>query len=297
MKVLPPFGVTPENLTSNVAITETEWTAGTYSTGDLRYVGTKLYEVVADPSTSDEPTVGAAKPVPTWIAVGSINRFKMFDFAIGDATISSGDIVVTINSGSNLINGVALFEVVGSTVRVVVTDETEGVVYDRTKSLQDFTGINNYYQYFFAPYNNDNSAVFVDLPAYVGADIEVTVSSGGGATQVGEMVVGTLKTIGVTLINFSFGIEDFSRKERDDFGKFRITEKRFAKLSEYDVVLLNNQNNAAFKALANLRATPAVYIGAENFPETITFGFYKDFSCLRTGPSTSEMTLEIEGLV
>lgn len=298
MKILPPIDVTPANLTSNVAITETEWAAGTYNTGDQRYVGTTLYEVVASPSTTDEPTAGVLADPPTWIEVGAINRFKMFDQIIGDATEqSAGDIVVTVDSGSSLVNGVALFELVGNTVQVTVTDATEGVVYDETRDLLDDTGIADWYAYFFNPIVSATEAVFTDLPAYVGAGIGITVSAGGNDTAIGEAVLGTVADLGITLADFELGIEDFSSKERDEFGRFTIVERRFAKLANYDVVLANNQVNATFRALASVRATPVVYIGSDQKTETVVLGFYRYFSVLRTGPFTSEMTLEVEGLV
>lgn len=298
MKILPPIDVTTANLTSNVAITETEWTAGTYNTGDQRYVGTTLYEVVASPSTTDEPTAGVLADPPTWIEVGAINRFKMFDFIIGDATEqTSGNIVVTIDSGSDIINGVSLFGLVGTSVQVVVTDATEGVVYDETQDLNDYVGINNWYDYFFLPYEQNTSAIFTDLPAYIGADVTVTVSSGGGDTAVGELVLGRIKDLGITLADFELGIEDFSRKERDAFGRFTIVERRFAKLANYDVVLANGQVNSTFRSLSEFRATPVVYIGSDIKTEATVLGFYRDFSILRTGPFTSEMSLEVEGLV
>jgi hypothetical protein len=298
MKILPPIDVTPANLTSNVAITETEWTAGTYNTGDQRYVDTTLYEVVASPSTTDSPTDGVLADPPTWIEIGAINRFKMFDLIIGDATEqSSGDIVVTIDSGSEVYNGVALFNVSATSVQVEVIDAVDGVVYDKTIDMTDYVGINNWYNYFFLPYDLNTSAIFTDLPAYVGADIRVTVSSGGGDISVGELVVGRTKDLGVTLANFEFGIEDFSRKERDEFGRFVIVERRFAKTANYDVLLFNNQVNATFRALSEVRATPVVYIGSDDKTEATVLGFYKDFRTLRTGPFTSEMSLEVEGLV
>lgn len=298
MKIIPPMTVTPAILTSNVAITETEWTAGTYNLGTERYVGTTLYEVVADPSTTDEPTAGAAKAIPTWIVVGSINRFKMFDFRIGDATEQTGGAIeVTVDTTGLLVNAVALFEIVGTSVQVVVTDATEGVVYDETRSLDDYTGINNWYQYFFAPYNRATEIIFSNLPAYAGTDITITVDAGTSDTAVGEVAMGTQKTLGLTLQNFEFGIEDFSRKERDQFGNFTIVERRFAKIANYDVFLENNEVNAAFRTLSSVRATPVVYIGNEDMPETVVLGFFKDFSTLRTGPGSSEMTLEAESLI
>lgn len=297
MKILPPFEVTPSNLTSNVAITETEWTAGTYATGVQRYQGVTLYEVVADPDTTDEPVVGVLADPPTWIEVGAINRFKMFSSIIGDATVGDGDIEVTIDSDGTLINGVALFQMAAQTVQVIVTDAVEGVVYDETRDLQDVTGINNWYAYFFQPYNLATSAVFTDLPSYIGAEVTVIIDNTTDDAKVGELIVGRQQNLGVTLQNFSFGIEDFSRKERDVFGNFSIIERRFAKLANYDVFLENNQVNNTFNALARVRAQPVVYIGGDDFPESVTLGFYRNFDTLRTGPVTSEMTIEIEGLV
>jgi hypothetical protein len=178
-----------------------------------------------------------------------------------------------------------------------MTDDIEGVVYDTTKTLDDFTGISNWFQYFFALYAKRTSALFDDLPAYIGAEIRVIVDADGGDTALGEMIFGSVQQLGVTLTNFGHGIEDFSRKERDDFGNFVVVERRFARLANYDVFLPNIQVNSTFETLAKVRATPAVYIGGDDYPETIVLGFFKDFAILRTGPQSSEMTLEIEGLV
>jgi hypothetical protein len=295
MRIIPPLTVTPTELTSNVPITETEWTAGTYETGVERYVGTDLYEVVAVPDTTDEPVAGAAKEPPTWIKIGKINRFKMFSFVIGEATVATSPIEVTVRFPF-LINGVALFDLSATSVRVQVEDDVDGVIYDETRSTQDSTGINDWHAYFFKPYAIKSDVVFTDLPSFADVDVNVTITNTDGPASIGEMIVGRIENLGVTLQNFTFGIEDFSRKERDIFGNFTIIERRFAKTANYDVFLENNRVNATFLTLAKVRATPAVYIGNDDMPETVTLGFYKDFSTLRTGPNSSEMTLEIEGL-
>lgn len=298
MKIIPPRDIPIGSITSNVAITETEWVAGAYGTGVQRYEGATLYEVVASPDTSDQPSEGVKKDPPSWIEIGSINRHKMFDFRIGDATEqAAGDIDVTIAGDDTVANGIGFFGLEGRSVRVVVTDAVEGVVYDKTQDLSDYTGINNFYDWLFAPAATKTETAFVDLPAYRGADVRVVVSANGDDTAVGELVLGRISTLGVTLINFELGIENFSRKERDSFGRFQIVERGFAKISSYDVFVSNSEVNATFRSLAEIRATPAVYIGADDMPETIALGFYKDFSVLRTGPNSSEMTLEVEGLI
>lgn len=297
MIIVPPIEVTPDNLTSsNVSITETAWTAGTYATGVRRYVGIDLYEVVETPHTTDEPVAGAALNPPSWILVSRINRYKMFDFAIGENTISSSPIEVTITPGT-VANAVALFELINAaTVQVVVDDPVDGVVYNETVTLADNTGITDFYAYFFTPISNATEASFFDLPSYSGADITVTIT-GTGTIGVGELVLGRQRSLGTTLINTSLGIEDFSRKERDEFGVFRIVERRFAKLGNFDVFLENNRVNAVIRTLSEFRALPVLYVGEVSQPETYVLGFYRDFRVLRSGPLTSEMALEIEGIV
>lgn len=298
MSMLAPITVTPAMLTSDVPITETEWTAGTYNTGDQRYVGIDLYEVVATPDTTDEPTAGAAKEVPTWIKVGVINRWRMFDLVIGDATVQDeAPINVDITTGG-VVNGIAFFNVSGQSIQVTVTDPTAGLVYDRTISLSSPVGMGSWYKYFFTRASREDTAVFFDLPRYRDATISVTVVNETGAdASVGEIAAGEFQVLGDTMMSFQFGIEDFSRKERDAFGRFVITERGFAKIATYDIFIPNGKVNPTFRALAAQRAKPTVYVGDQNRPETVILGFYKDFITLRTGPQSSEMTLEIEGLV
>lgn len=295
MIIVPPIEVTASNLvSSSVAISETAWTAGTYNAGDQRYVGTDLYEALS--TTTDEPTAGVAANPPTWLLVGKINRFRMFDFGIGSVTSDTGPIIVEIEPGQ-VANAVKLFEIAGAdTVQVEVTDPVGGLVYDETIDLADYTGINNFYAYFFEPYRKADEAAFFDLPNYTDATITITID-GPGTVSVGETVIGRQQRLGVTLINTSIGSENFSRKERDEFGVFRIVERRTAKLGNFDVFLDNNQVNNAIRTLNQFFVQPALFVGEVSQPETQILGFYRDFSVLRSGPITSEMSLEIEGIV
>jgi len=297
MRIIPPVTVTPAMLTSNVPITETEWTAGTYPLGTQRYVGTVIYEVVDAAGTSDEPTAGAAKDVPTWIQVRSINQFRAFNFVIGDATIYTGTISLEITPGS-VVDSVLFFNIFANSVRVRMVDPIAGEVYDKTSNLSAGDGsVGSWFGYFFDQTIREDAAVFTNLPLYKDAVLHITIEPDAtGDAEVGEIVIGRQDIIGDTMMNFSLSIEDFSRKERDTFGNFQIVERRFAKLANYDIFLSNFQVNQTFRKLANVRATPVVFIGDPDRVETLTLGFYRNFTMLRTGPNSSEMTLEIEGL-
>jgi len=296
MKLIRPTDVTPSNLTSNVPITETEWTAGTYNTGVQRYVGTALYEVVASPSTSDEPTAGALKDPPTWIKVGEINRFKMFSGVLFEQTENPETIEVTIDPGV-VVNAVALFNLSGNTVTVTVDDPVEGEVYSRTQSLLDNSSVVDWYSYFFEPITLKSDIAFLDLPAYGSATTTVTVDAGEATAKVGELVIGSQRIIGLTNYGTSVGIVDYSVKERDPFGGAIIRERAFSRRVEYEVTVETSKISSVVNILASVRAKPTVYIGEDNESSTIAYGYYRDFGVTFSTPSISSCTIEVEGLV
>lgn len=287
--------VIPSYLTSNVSVTETEWTTGTYNLGDQRYVGTTLYEVVADPSTTDDPTVGVLADPQTWINIGEINRFKMFSEVLSEQTERTGTIEVGITTGS-LLNSVAVLNVSGNSVNVVVDDPVEGVVYDTTKTLLDNSDVVDWYTYFFEPITRKTDVVFLDLPAYIAATVEVTVDAGTETAKVGELVVGKRREIGQTNYGTSVGIVDYSKKERDTFGGAIILERAFSKRVEYDISVETSKVSTIANALTEVRAKPTVYIGNEDESSLIVYGYYRDFGITYSTPSLSSCTIEVESL-
>ena len=280
----------------DVAITETEWSAGTYSTGTRRYVGTDLYEVVADPSTSDAPVAGAAADPPTWILVGKINKWKAFDNIINDQIENSETLRLTV-CPDGLANSVALFELEAATAIVVVKDAIEGEVYRAEKNLVDNSLITNWYQWFFEPISRKPDAVFLDLPPYVGPCISIEVDNGTDTAKIGECVIGLQADIGVTNYNTSVGIVDYSRKDVDTFGNARLTQRAFSKRAEYDVTVRTDAIAGVNRELTSIRAQPIVFIGDENRAETVVFGYYRDYNIILSTPSISEAVIEVEGLV
>ena len=297
MKIVTPIPITSSILTaSNVAITETAWTAGTYTTGTQRYVGTTLYQVVASPSTTDNPTVGVSATPPTWKAVGAINRFKMFDNIINTQTVKAGTIAITVNPGQ-LVNAAAFFGLQGNTINVTMNDPTEGVVYNETQSLQDNTLIVDWYAYFFEGIYQKSDAVFVDLPSYVNATMTVTIDAGAATASCGEMVIGRQSTLGLSNFGTSVSIQDYSVKTTDDFGNIVIEQRAYSKRADYDVTVETPRIAAVQKLLADIRTTPTVFIGSQDNPETVVYGFYKQFNIVISTPTLSDCSIEVEGLI
>lgn len=294
MRLIREQAVTPATLTSNVPITETAWAAGTYATGVRRAVGEDLYEVTATPSTADEPVAGAAREPKTWVRVGKINRWRMFSEFVAEQTIIASPLTVEIDTPATA-NAVALFGLEAAAVEVVTYEgnvETARI----NKPMTNVNEVGNWFEYFFQPITKIEEGVVLDLPSYGTTRMVITVTNDTAPVAVGKLVIGEAVVLGRTSIEFGAGIEDFSRKERDEFGGYSIVERRFARRAEFVVYMDGVKVPSVLRHLAEVRARPTVYIGDPDVPESIVIGFYKDAWTTRQTRDFAQMTLEIEGL-
>lgn len=294
MKIITPRDFVPAQITTNVALTETVWTPGTYGLDTRRYdpATFDLYQVVVA-TTTDSPTVGFARDPKTWDRVGKVNRFACFDGIVGNQ-MTGTNLDVTISPNGEVTNGLAIFNAGGAAVRVTVTDPTDGVVYDKTVSLVDVSGIGDWFDWYFAPNITAPDFVLTDLPLYATASIRVRIT---GAFSIGELVLGRVIELGTAGYGTQVGILDFSRKERDTFGNAILIRRAFANLATYAAKILTGRVGYVRRVLSERRATPTVFIGSENRPETIVYGYFRDLTITLAGPSSSECSIEVEGLV
>ena len=303
MQLIRPTEVPPNTLTdteavltaSNVAADDAaEWSSTTsYSTGDQVIVlGTtqRLYEALQSSTDSfppDNPT--------DWNDLGAINRWKMFDGGTNTQTINADTIEITLEP-EGFTNSFSLFNIEAAEARVVMTDAVEGVVFDETYNLVDNSGVDTWYAYFFEPILLSELLADLTLPAYKGATIDITLTNNGSNAKCGLTIIGTEAEIGTTIFGTSVGIRDFSRKEADDFGNFNVVERRFFRLVDYDARIETNKVQFVQRILNDRRAKPTVYIGNVDNPETIVYGYYRDFDIVLSNPAFSNATIEVEGL-
>lgn len=297
MKVIQPVNVTPTMLTSsNVPEPETgypTWSSSTsYAVGDQVTYAQHIW-TAAVANTNIAP--GTVTTPATWTDLGADNRWRMFDDVIGSQSTNPGTVQVTVQPGT-VVNSVALFNLSGLTAHIVMTDPIEGVVYDRTVSLRD-AGVTNWYDYFFAPIGEKTDIVLTDLPTYGTASITLTVDAGSGTAAVGSFIIGTVIQLGCTQWGVSGGITDFSRKVRDEFGNFTIVERSFAKERSFNVVVETSQMASLERTLAALRAKPVVWVGDDDYEFTLVVGFYRDFTFVMQFKNTSQLSLNIEGVI
>ncbi len=296
MQIIKPLDITETVLlASNVPEDDyPPWNSSTaYLVGDRCLRNRRIYEALVAHSNVDP--AGPATSPATWLDLGMDNRWRMFDDKVGSQTSQTGSIAVTLQPGA-VINALALFNLQGRTATVVMTDPNEGEVYRRTVSLID-AGVSNWYDWFFAPIGRHTDLVLLDLPAYGTAQLGVSVDNAGDPASCGHLVVGTQVELGVALYGTSVGITDYSRKDEDEFGNALVVERAYSKRAEFDLRLGTDQVATVQRLLASLRARPVVWIGEPSYEETLIFGFFKDFNLSISGPSISDGTLTVEGLV
>jgi len=300
MQIIKPVTVTDSILTSS-NITEddyAQWAVGTtYNVGDKVIVLSthRIYESLVGSNLGNDPTTDDGT---NWLNIGATNRWKAFDQKIGDPVTNLNIIEYVLSDAASNVTSVALFGLEGISANVTVTDDTEGEVYNQTVSLVDNRNIVDWYTYFFEEQVQREQALFLDIPPYVGSDVDVTVTAATGETaELGQLVLGFLSNIGTTSYGTAISIEDFSRKETDAFGNFIVVERAFAQLADFDVQFETANARKIQRTLASLRATPVVYIGSPDTAYgTTIYGFYRRFDLTLEGPSLSFGAIEVEGL-
>lgn len=291
MRVIKPIAIGDAQLTSS-NVPETEypaWVAGTYALGVRRIKDHHIYESLGVANTTDP------SDATKWLDLGFTNRWRMFDNKVESLTSNPGTIVVTIKPGA-VVNSLALFNLKGKSVTVTMIDALEGEVYRKAVSLVD-AAVTNWYDWFFEPVGIRTDVVVLDMPPYGSANIVVTIDAGPEVAAVGHMVVGAAKQIGTALYGSSVGINDYSRKTTDDFGNTVVIQRSFSNRADFDVSLDTADVTKIRRLLADLRATPVVWIGEETYEATILFGFYKDFQIVFSGPTVSDCSITVEGVI
>ncbi len=296
MIIIDPIDIIPAMVVSNTAVDEAlpQWTTGTYSQGTQVIYNRHIYEVLAS-STTDRPDIGVVKTPPSWLDLGAVNRWRMFDEAIETQTTADVELAVSIQTGS-AVTALAAFNVDAVTMSVTMTDPLEGVVFSETRNLAD-VGVSGWWEYFFKPIDRVSDVIFNDLPSYGQVTVTVTFSEPAGVAAVGYLTLGVQTELGMTLSGVSAGIIDYSRKNTDEFGRTSIVRRGFSKRAEYDVAVDTEQTGRVQRILAGVRSKPVVWIGDKDKEATIVIGFFRDFNINVRGVCMSDATISVEGLV
>lgn len=300
MRFIRPIAVVDGIFTSNVpepdpSVGEIEWTTGTYTTGTQRVVSAdhKVYEVVADPSTSESPAGGNSSD---WVEVKSTNRYRMFDGVIGAKTEYPSSIEFSFTPNL-LFNGFSAFGLVGQSAIVEMNDPSEGLVYSKQVDLRDESAVVDFYEYFFEPIVQVDNFTLTDLPAYTTATVSITVTAEDTA-EIGEVAIGKQILIGEGLYGSSYESKNFSEISRDDFGFLTITKRDSISLLSYNVLIDKSDFPYVKNQLVFTESTPVVWIGTDDLSDgTVVYGISRKSTINFSSPQKYDCTIKVEGLI
>ena len=302
MILIKPLTVTSSILTSSIAepdsaVGEVEWVAGTYNLGDrvIKSSTHRVYEVVADPSTTDDPAIGVTKTPATWVDVGPTNKFKMFDEA--NNTASAGDNITVDIVPVSLVNSLAFFNVNCSVINISVFDNIGTLIYSKSEEMRNRPLVNGWYNYFYSGFTSKNKLVVLDIPpTTIG---KITVEFVGVGASVGTFICGKQAEIGDTQFGTGAQLLDFSEPVEDDYGNISYKPGFTAKLVDYAIMADTAQLDSIFTEFETLKKRNSVFVGnpASIGDSTLTYGFVRDYRQVYTWPTKSKIALTVRGLI
>ena len=297
LTVVKPIAVTPSMLVSTDVpeADYAEWAAGTtYAIDDRVIVAAqhKMYQSAVAANVGKNPATDRA----AWLEVGATNRWKPYDKSVSSQVVQADAISYRIKPGQ-AVTSVGVLNITGGTsLRVRVIDPTFGTAYDKTVSLSRTPLAPGWWMWFFGERRAPTQALLQDLPSYPGADILIDIT-GTAELAVGVILIGQVRqfALGVKM-GARIGVQDYSRKERSEFGDVMLVERAFAKRASLSLLLTYAEVDSFNQFLSEVRATPCLWVGSHRYESTTLYGFYKNFDIVISYFDYSDCELELEGL-
>lgn len=297
LTVVKPIAITPSMLVST-DVPETdyaEWASGTtYATGARVIVAAqhKVYQSAIDGNVGKSPVTDRA----AWLEVGATNRWKPYDKSVSSQVVQANSISYRLKPGK-AVTSVGVLNITGGTsLRVRMIDPAAGTVYDKTINLARTPIAPGWWMWFFGERRAPTQALLQDLPSYPSADILIDIT-GSSVLAVGVILLGQARQFSMGIrMGARVGIQDYTRKERNDFGDVMVVERAFAKRAGFSMVLTAEEVDSFHQFLSEVRATPCLWIGSKRYEATTVYGFYKSFDIVIAYFNYSDCELELEGL-
>ncbi|WP_298494500.1 hypothetical protein [uncultured Maritimibacter sp.] len=314
MRVAPAIAITDDMLVSANFAEETgvaAWSSGTnYAVAALTWSATThtIYRAVVasgpanggardpDVEVADfaDDLVDTSGMTRKWQVYTASNLWKLFDKRPSIVCENAGSIEIVLAPGE-VVDVVGLRNVTADSVRVVVTDPEDGVVYDVTRDTVDNSGIADGYEYYFEPLDQLTDMTFQYVPPYPDATIAITLTVAGGAAACGQIVLGRARRWGVANLGGGLGGMDFSTVEFDEFGERDVTERDMVLDTRLIVSVSSTRVQTLTRILKRLRGGgAALWLGAEDDRFGYSaYGFLRDWNLDFDNGRNAQITLEV----
>lgn len=294
--LIEPEVVTDASLTSNVPETEPAWNSATNYTTTMSARGetaatTHLVYICILANSNKPPSLN-----PTyWKLQGSTNRWAMFDRSVQSQTVFPELIEIT-HQAVGRVDSIALLNMRANSVEISIEDSVEGTVFDQVFNLISTDGISDWFAYFTDPIEKSTDLTITNLPPFSGTEVTISLRDPGDTVACGLCNMGFAQDLGPAEYGASVGIQDYSLKQRDDWGNLTILQRAYANRASMRMYVPAARVDRVKALLTKYRATPLIYVGHQDYAALTVYGFPKDWAIEFSYKRYSLLSLELEGL-
>ena len=257
MRVLKPLKVTSAMLVSTTATeAAAAWVSGTtYAVGQTvkRTTTQRLYRRVIAGAGTVAPELDSA----AWVDGGPTNDWAMFD--VENFTVTTGPPVLTVVLNMGFFNAVYLSGLSGTALDITVRESPGGAVISTYSESLTTRVVNDWYDYFFAPFVQKKDVTLQNIPLAPTAQLTVTITADTAATCA-SLDVGSMFLFGGTEQGAKAKLKSYSTVKPDVFGKLTTVKRYSAKTMSARVFMELSNAIAAQAVLDDLDAVNAIWI-------------------------------------
>ena len=240
-----------------------------FLSGEYCISGTRVYVSLV------ENNIAETSDSTKWFLHSHLNRLRMFDSQLTTKTEVSGmNLIVSFTS--NEIDTIGLFNVVGTSVTVIVTNGG-GVVESSTQAV------------------STRNVVFENLPSNINAVYQVIIAPLNGVASCGNLVAGMSNAIGTLMRDVELSLVSYSKTTIDDFGRPSFTVRGRAKKLECAMRVEKTDSNRVYELFNQNDSKLCMWVGPSGYPHLTVFGWYQRFELQLGAADTAKYNLEIQG--
>lgn len=302
LALLKPITITSAMfVSSTVAEADAEvWSsATTYALYDsaISTVAHRLYESQKASNINKDPTninnrVGNSI---WWLEVSATNRWKMFDGNTTEPTVSASPMAYVINPGG--INAIYFDGLDADLITVSVKNASGGtVIYSKTEVLEGSLP-EDYYEWFFSPFQPIKKKLFSDIPTYANCEVTYTITKVTGNISVGAVLIGDLQDIGTTLTEPTVEPGSSSYVGLDAKGNNIVKFRKSGSNLSIKAYATTDDANRIIDVIASLGDTPCLCVGSKlsKFAGLVSYGLVKASITYSAG-NISYINLSLNGM-
>lgn len=271
--------------------------AATYAEGDVViYPATHtVWESLVAGNTGN-----ALTDTTKWLARGATNRWAMFDMFASAGTVDAvAPLTVVLAPGR--VGELGMTGIDGDTAQVTMLDgATE--VYPTATHVIDGSIVNNWEDYFFAPFRLQDLLFIRGLPTYTDGQITVTVTgfSATSLVTLTKLLVGNAVDMGKTRVAPEIRRGNFSELDRAVTSELLgITNRRFVRLVSTLLAVPKASVRNVNATLDDVLYAPCLWIGIDNLEDDYAYlvallGLALDSRLSPKAKLFSDLSLEIE---